>query len=76
MGRWIMEQIARKIPLKDGLVVLWKVLDLRADKIFSTDSLIELAAYVVKNAYLSIALFSTNNYGGVSLEQKWLHLMQ
>ena len=71
-----MEQIARKIPLKDGLVVLWKVLDLRADKIFSTDSLIELAAYVVKNAYLSIALFSTNNYGGVSLEQKWLHLMQ
>ena len=76
MGRWIMEQIARKIPLKDGLVVLWKVLDLRADNIVSTDSLIELAAYVVKNAYLSIALFSTNNYGGVSLEQKWLHLMQ
>ena len=76
MGRWIMEQVARKIPHKDGLVVLWKVLDLRADKIVSTDSLIELAAYVVKNAYLSIALFSTNNYGGVSLEQKWLHLMQ
>ena len=76
MGRWIMEQVARKIPHKDGLVVLWKVLDLRADNIVSTDSLIELAAYVVKNAYLSIALFSTNNYGGVSLEQKWLHLMQ
>ena len=76
MGRWIMEQVARKIPHKDGLVVLWKVLDLRADNIVSTDSLIELAAYVVKNVYLSIALLSTNNYGGISLEQKWLHLMQ
>ena len=76
MGRWIMEQVARKIPHKDGLVVLWKVLDLRADNIVSTDSLIELAAYVVKNAYLSIALLSTNNYGGILLEQKWLHLMQ
>ena len=76
MGRWIMEHVLWKIPHEDGLAALRKVLDSQEDKTVSTDSGIDLAACVLKNRYLRIALLSSNKYGGMLLEQKWLHLMQ
>ena len=76
MGRWIMEHVLWKIPHEDGLAALRKVLDLQEDQTISPDSGIDLAACVLTNRYLRIALLSSNKYGGMILEQKWLHLMQ
>ena len=37
------------IPHEEGLIAIRKALDIRKDKTISTDSLIELAEYVLKN---------------------------
>ena len=37
------------IPHEEGLIAIRKALDARKDKTISTDSLIELAEYVLKN---------------------------
>ena len=37
------------IPHEEGLIAIRKALDTRKDKTISTDSLIELAEYVLKN---------------------------
>ena len=37
------------LPHEEGLIAIRKALDIRKDKTISTDSLIELAEYVLKN---------------------------